>query len=181
MNITWKRLEPTKVQKLGWRTIVTKRFALPDGSVHEFDTKEKEDTHAAAVVALTKDNKVIVARQFRPGPERILTELPGGGVEKNEDWIKAAARELQEETGYVAGKIIHTGDIFKDAYTNTTWHYFLAEDCELHADGANPDEREFIDIELITIPELFSAARGNQMTDTEGVFLAYEQLIKKLT
>ncbi len=181
MNITWKRIEPTEVQKMGWRTVVFKNFELPDGKVHTFGIKEAENTHAIATIALTKDDKVIVGRQYRPGPEKIMTEIPGGGANAGEDFEQAARRELQEETGYTAGKMTHLGDTYKDAYTNTLWHYFLAEDCTPHPDGAKPDEREFIEIKLISIPELFKIGRSTQMTDTEALFLAYERLMAKLT
>jgi ADP-ribose pyrophosphatase len=77
-----------------------------------------------ATIALTKDNKVIVSRQYRPAQERILYELPGGGAEKGEDFEQAACRELLEETGYEAGKMHYLGDVVKDAYNNSTWHYF---------------------------------------------------------
>lgn len=176
MNIAWKRLKQTEVQKIGWRTIVTKHFELPDGAVHEYATKEKEQSHGVATVALTKQGKIIIARQYRPGPEKILDELPGGGVESNEDYEAAARRELLEETGYEAGVMLHVGDVYKDAYTNTIWHYYLAEDCVPHPRGAKPDEREFIEVALISIDQLFINARTAMMTDPEGVLCAYEQL-----
>ena len=176
MNIAWEREEPTEVTKVGWRTIVTKKFKLPDGSMHEYATKEREDSHCIATVALTADGKAVVARQFRPGPEKILYELPGGGVETGEDWAAAAARELLEETGYEAGEIEALGDVYKDAYTNTAWHYFMATNCTLHPEGAKPDEREFIEVCLIAVDELIENAKTAKMTDPEGVFLAYDRL-----
>jgi ADP-ribose pyrophosphatase len=178
MNLEWERLKPTEITNVGWRTIVTKRFKLPDGNVHDYATKESENSHCIAAVALTTEGKVIVARQYRPGPERIMFELPGGGANAGEDWAEASARELLEETGYQPGKVEALGDIYKDAYTNTVWHYFLATGCVLHPDGASPDEREFIEVCLISVDELFENARNGLMTDSEGVFLAYEKLKK---
>lgn len=179
MNIAWKRLEGTTVQKVGWRTIVTKKFELPDGTVHEFDIKEKENTHAVAVVAVTKEGKAIVVSQFRPGPEKIMDEIPGGGVDPNEDFEVAIRRELLEETGYNAGNLIHTGDIYKDAFTNTQWHYFFADNCTPSEKGADPGEHEFIDLKLVSIDELLANAKSGRMTDTEAVLLAYDYLMLK--
>lgn len=171
----WKRKEPTTVTKVGWRTIVTKTFEMPDGSVAEFQTKDGERGHCVATIALTKRNEVIVARQFRPGPEKIMDELPGGGAEEGEDFKAAAERELIEETGYKAQEMIPVGDVYKDAYTNTIWHYFLATGCEKNS-GQQLDVDEHITCELISIAQLFDNARSGKMTDVEAVFLAVDNL-----
>ncbi len=177
MNIEWKRIEPTSIEKVGaFRTLVRKNFELPDGTLREFVTKEKESSHAQAVVALTPDGHVILARQFRPGPEKIMYELPGGGAEAGETPQEAALRELEEETGYRAGSVEHLGDVYKDAYTNTRWSYFLAHDCVPTGNGQQTDSTEFIEPVLVTVSELFEIARGAQMTDTEALFFAYDSL-----
>lgn len=175
---TWNRIEPTTVQKVGWRTITSKTFIMPNGDVQVYDTNEREGVHSAATIALTTDGQIIVARQFRPGPEKVMDELPGGGVEAHEadDFAAAAARELREETGYVPGRLTHLGDVHKDAYTNAIHHYFLAEACTLHPDGQLLDEHEYIDVQLISIERLFENARSGLMTDTEALLLAYEYL-----
>jgi ADP-ribose pyrophosphatase len=175
----WKRIEPTKVDKIGWRTIVTKTFEMPDGQVAEFQTIGGEGRHCIAAIALTPDNQVIVARQFRPGPEKIFDELPGGGVEAlDTDYETAARRELLEETGYEAGVIDFLGDVYKDANTNTTWHYFVARDCTPHARGQQLDDNEHVEVRLITIDQFLKNARNGRMTDIGAVFLAYERLLK---
>lgn len=176
----WKRIEPTEVQKVGWRTIVTKNFVLPNGNEHGFQIVNGEDTHNAGVIGITKDKQVIVAKQFRPGPEKLMHEIAGGGVEKGEtDYQTTALRELKEETGYVpTGAVTHLGDVYKDAYNNSTWHYYLAEDCELHPDGQQLDEHEFVEPVLVSIDEFLEFARSGGMTDVEAVFLAYDKLLE---
>lgn len=172
---SWQRTEPTETIKIGWRNIVTKHFVLPDGQTGEFQLYGKEDTHHAGVVALTPDNKVLVACQFRPGPEKIMYEIPGGGVEAGEDYMAAATRELEEETGFRPARMEPLGDVYKDAYSNSTWHYYLATGCQPVAQQ-NLDDGEFVDVEQISISDFIANAKNGRMTDTEAVFLAYDFL-----
>ena len=65
---------------------------------------------STAVFALTTSNQVILARQFRPGPNAVLDELPGGAIEGGETPEQAGERELLEETGY-RGKVEKVSEI----------------------------------------------------------------------
>jgi ADP-ribose pyrophosphatase len=172
----WKKLRQTS-RKIGYRTITTKTFIMPDGLPDEYATHGAPGSQSAAVVALTPDYQVVAARQFRPGPEKIFDELPGGAVEEGENPLDAARRELKEETGYEPGRIEPLGTVWRDAYINSRANYFIAYDCVRTGDP-KPDDREFVETALITIDELLTVARSGRMSDVPGVFLAYETLLK---
>lgn len=171
----WPRIKPDEEIKVGWRMLVRKTFEQPDGRPAEYVTKDALGKVAVAIIALTDDNQVIVAEQFRPGPEKILQELPGGGAEEGEDYQAAVLRELHEETGYTTDEVSYLGEVYKDAYTNTKWHYYIGRNAQ-KAHEQNLDDGEFVNAKLISIERLFENARSSQMTDTCAVFLAYEEL-----
>lgn len=75
------------------------------------------------------DGNFILIRQFRISIERELIELPAGRLELNEDPISCAARELEEETGYRAGKLIPLTSYFASVgNSNERMYLFLALD-----------------------------------------------------
>lgn len=175
---SWKRIEPTKTFKGGYRTLVDKTFLLPNGQTYVPTTIDPEGKQTAAVLALTPDHKVIVARQFRPGPELIMDELPGGFVDEGETIEEAARRELLEESGYKAGKLTSLGSFRYDAYTNSVRNYFLATDCTLVGGPKPVDRDEIVEVRLLSIEEIMMAAKEGRMTDPGAILAAYETLRK---
>lgn len=177
MNITWKKLRETRT-KVGYRTIVNKFFEMPDGKEAEFNVIDHPG--AAGVFALTKDKQVIIARQYRPGQERVLDELPGGIIDPDELPIVTAERELIEETGYKPGEMIHLAAIPRDAYVNGTWHYYLALDCEkVKADDIHNDEYEFIEVATIPLSKAYKNIYEGNMGDAAGALFAICELEKR--
>jgi ADP-ribose pyrophosphatase len=173
---TWQRIEPTVISQIDRRVIVTKTFVFPDGRVYPFSTFNAEGRQSVATIALTAEHKVIIARQFRPGPERIMEEIPGGAVELDEDIETGARRELLEETGYQPGSIEYLGESCRDAYSNARSHYFFATDCILTEHGQELDPEEYIEVALLSIEEFIVAAKNNAMSDAAAVLMAYDKL-----
>lgn len=172
----WQRVGEPKLVHNGWRKVFLKTFTTPDGKTMEAEIADEEGRQAAAIIALTAGNKVVIARQFRCGPELVFDELPGGAVEPGEDPKVAATRELLEETGYRAGTVEYLGEVYKHAWMNSKWHYYLATNCEPDPDGQQLEDFEFVEVELISVARLFENARNAKMTDTEAILLAYEKL-----
>lgn len=179
----YTRIEPTTIQSVGERfkrSVVIKRFRADDGTEHEFTTFHDEGKQSVAVLALTLDDKVVVSRQFRPGRNRYMDEIPGGNVEAGEcDLAVAAQRELLEESGYEVGEIKYLGKYGWDSYSNATAHYFFATGCK----PAKQRTHEQIEIDqglttaLISIEQLLKNARSDQMTDAVAVLMAYDDLV----
>lgn len=173
----WPQIKSAKEQKVGWRWLTTKWFCDPDGKTQEYVTVGRTTSGAAATIAITTDNKIVVAEQFRPGPEAVMQEIPGGIVDEGETPEEAARRELLEETGYTSQEFYHLGTTWASGYNNQTQDYFIAYNCIQSAD-VSLDEGEYVDVQLITIEDLLSNGRNGRMTDVGALFLAYDRLQK---
>lgn len=175
MAITeWKELKRERVYKKYSRAIDKVDFELPNGT--EADFYIKAEAPAAAIFALTEDNKVILARQFRPGPKKILDELPGGYIDPGEDALEAIKREFLEETGY-QGNFIKIGTCLDDAYSTMERHCFVATDCKKVAKPQHTDTEQ-TEIVLKPLSDFRRHLRTGQMTDVEVAYLALDYLNK---
>jgi ADP-ribose pyrophosphatase len=172
---TWKRIALAPPVKIGWRYLTRKVFRAPNGDEQEYYTYEKVDTRHGAVIAITEDKKVVIAEQFRPGPEAVMQELPGGVIDEGEDPQAGVMRELLEETGYTSEQFEFLGLTIKDAYSNATTYFYLALNCRKVADQ-KLDSGEFVEVKLIDIAKLIANAKTGQMTDPAAVLLAYDNL-----
>ena len=80
------------------------KVELPNGKV--FEATALEFRTWAAVLALTKNQEVVLVRQFRHGAQDVFWEFPGGVVDDGENPLDGVRRELSEETGYTTSNII---------------------------------------------------------------------------
>ncbi|MBV2156803.1 NUDIX hydrolase [Kitasatospora sp. SUK 42] len=170
---SWREIERATVFSKFGRSVDRVDFELPDGRKEEFYLKRERP--AGAVLALTPDRQVILARQYRPGPDRVLYELPGGFLESGEQAVDAIARELLEETGY-QGEIHSAGPYWHDAYSNALRFAFFATDCVRVAEP-QPECTEFIEVVTLALDEFRARVlRQGALTDTAAAYLALDAL-----
>lgn len=168
----WKELSREEVFKKYSRKIEKVVFRLPEGN--EADFYIKAEASAAAILAITKDNQILMVKQFRPGPKKILYELPGGYVEEGESGISAVERELLEETGYKA-KVQYIGECLDDAYSTMRRFCYVATDC-VKVTEPKQTKTEQVELKLLTLKEFRELLRSGQMTDVEVGYLALDFL-----
>lgn len=105
------------------------------------------DPHVV-ILPLTDENEIYMIEQFRDVYKKTLLELAAGYIEKDEDPLVGAKRELQEETGLTAKQWQHVTTINTSANMHSTIHIFLAKDLTLGTAQQEEDE----DISLIKMP-----------------------------
>ena len=116
----------------------------------------------ANVLALTKNNKAVLIKQYRHGVQKVLWELPGGIVDDNETPLEGAQRELLEETGYASSNIVQVGKFYPNpAIQNETMYCFLATDAEKVA-GQHLDDGEDIEIHLVDFEEVINMTKRGE-------------------
>lgn len=170
--IPWKLLEEQKATgPAGFIKIAARKYQLPDGRITNWDIHLGGPS--IAVLALTDDNRVILSREFRPGPNVILDELPGGFVDEGEELLEAAARELLEETGY-KGELEYVGSSWLSSISTTRRNVAIARNCK-KVQEQQDDGGEYISVVIKELPELIAQVRQGEMTDTDLAFMALDR------
>lgn len=123
---------------------------------HETDHLIWENGDAVQVVAITKEGKVLLVREFKKAVNKVLFGLPAGAIEENETPEEAAIRELRQETGYIGDKkkckVI--GPPYYTSPSKMTERHFIVLVFEVEEGESEPEDTEtIIEIQLGTFRE----------------------------
>lgn len=168
----WKELSRNLVFEKYGRKIDKVVYELPSGKTEDFYIRNEKPV--VCILALTKNNQVVLAQQFRPGPKEVLLELPGGEIEKGETAEQAASKELLEETGY-SGEIKKIAEPYDCAYSTRIRHCLVATNCKKVSEPRSTDS-EITQAILVSLGEFRDLLRSGKMTDVEVGYLGLDYL-----
>ena len=127
-----------------------------------------EHKGAAAMLAIMDDGKIVLVRQYRNSLDKAILEIPAGGIEPGEDTGAAAKRELEEETGYKAGKVEHLLDINTTvAFCNEKIYVYKATN--LTKGETHLDRDEYVDVECYSLEEIIKMVETGEITDSKTI------------
>lgn len=140
---------------------------LPDGgrSVREWI----DHPGASAIVPIFEDGRTVLVEQFRYPPRRTFLEVPAGKLdEPDEDPKEVAGRELEEETGWRAGRLEKVGAAYPCiGYSNEIIHVFTAH--ELERGSQDLADGEFVRVVEMDFTDALARARRGDLKDMKTV------------
>lgn len=150
INTKWKLVKSQPVFESKWLSVFENDYNLPNGK------EVKNYYHLARpnyvlIIAIDKDNNIIVERNYRRGVDDFVYELPAGWLEEKETPDETARRELEEETGYIA-EVKTLGEIYpQPSFSSMIAYVALAKINSSLRKEQKLDHDEHIKYELISL------------------------------
>jgi len=165
------------------RCVVVDTLEFADGSRHEyvyFSGWGSPSTSAGAVAmaAFTKDDKMILAKQYRHPLGKMINDLPAGGIHIGETPKQAALRELEEETGYTTDKLKWIGRFnWNPSNMAGTVEIFFTKNLK---PKGKPDPDEIANIELVDFSKVLDRVMKGKYIDSALIIATLLVSNKKL-
>ncbi|MGI9054793.1 MAG: NUDIX hydrolase [Pyrinomonadaceae bacterium] len=150
---------------------------IKDGKT-EYQREIVEHQGSIVIVPVFEDNTVALVRQYRHAAGEYLLEIPAGTLNKDENPLDGARRELEEEIGVTTQNIEKLVEFFvSPGFLTEKMNVYLAMD--LIESQQNLEDDEILTIEKLTFKEAFEQIRSNQIKDAKticGLILAGAKL-----
>jgi ADP-ribose pyrophosphatase len=167
MDLEEKTLSSNKIFQGRIVRLRVDQVSLPDGRQSQREIVEHPG--AVAILPLDADNRIWMVSQYRKAVEQVLMEIPAGTLEKSEDPLACAQRELAEETGLTAGdwqEIIqyYCAPGFCDEKTFIYIARNLKQDAQL-----SPDHDEFLQVIQLPLAEAYQQILDGRIVDGKSI------------
>lgn len=156
----WKTLERKEVFKHPRMHLVEDDVMLPDGNTAKYLRHAPVKAHSVGIIAVNDKQEVLLQREYSYPPNKVMWQLPGGGMQENESVEVAANRELSEESGLAAQSVVPIGSFYTNNRRSDEVQYIVL--CtHLQPKAGQKDAEEFIESEWVPVADLQAMiARG---------------------
>ena len=162
MDFTEKKIISQEIFKGRVVHLFRDTVELPNG--HLTTREVARHPGAVLVVPLTEDDEVVMVRQYRYPFAQVLLEVPAGKLDPGETPEACARRELSEETGAEAGRLLYLGEYFPSvAILDERIHMYLARNLTFREAHTDPDE--FLSVERVPIRQLYDRIMAGEIRD----------------
>jgi len=139
---------------------------MPDG--RETTREIVEHSDCVAVVVIDADDNVLLVEQFREPVEKVLLEIPAGGIDPGEDPVTTVCRELREETGYLPRKVERLGGFYSaPGYSSEYLYLYLATD--LTSSPLHAEDTENIRLVRVPIAQITGLITSGSICDAKSI------------
>lgn len=162
MDKEWKILKREEVLGSRWYQVFKETVKLPSGKVLD-DYYVRDSVKAVLIVPHTNDGKYILTKQYKHGARKEVLEFPAGGIDKGEDILAAAKRELREEVGGDAGDLTLGPTFFENPTSSRGEIYVVFAEGVIQKHEQELDDNEDIEIVTLSSEELQAALDNGQL------------------
>lgn len=152
------------------------KIRTPQGAIVLLDIVDHRG--AVTMIPVDQEGRIIFVRQYRHPAGKFLLELPAGVMEVGELPENSAQREVREETGMAAEKLVKVGEFYlAPGYSTEYMHVFLAT--QLYPAPLPGDIDEVLSLERVPIREAYRLAMEGEIQDAKSLaalFLARQLL-----
>jgi len=162
----WKVFDMQYVLKSPWLSVRKDHVLLPNGTELD-DFYVLEYRHWVCIIAVTTEGKYLIEKQYRHGINQECYELCAGIVEKDEDPLVAAKRELLEETGYTSDEWTYLGKAAPNASAMTNFCYcYIAKNVK-KVDTQHLDSSEDITVLEVSKDKLIELMKSEAIVEAD--------------
>lgn len=173
----WKLLKERSLIKNPWIEVFENDYLLPDNSIlTNFYVIKEHD--GVGVIAMTKDKKILIIKQYRPAVREFIYTFPSGFIERQDiDIINRARAELLEETGYGKGKWYYVGKAYNSAQRSTHINHCVIALNVKRIANQKLEAGENIIYKLVTIDHIKKMIRLGTFASSAGIANFYKALL----
>jgi 8-oxo-dGTP pyrophosphatase MutT (NUDIX family) len=165
-EIPWRTLSTRPVYANKWISVREDTVGLPDGRTTIYGVVTCGQ--CVGLLPFVDRDTVLLVRQYRYVAGRSTWEMPTGGVHAGETLEQAAQRELAEEVGHRARRLVHVSTYHTSkSVVDETAHLFLAEG--LSPEKTAADETEFIDVRAFPFDTVLRMVLDGEIVDSMTV------------